>query len=187
MGMQGRTGAISHVRWDGKKFEVKVIGDTLARGICGSGVIDAIAALKESGRMDETGYLEEGEAWIADQVKLTQEDVRKVQLAKSAVCAGMKAMLDWSKTRMEDLSLLQIAGGFGSSIDLKRAADIGLILPLPADRVHVCGNAALAGAAMLLTGEKSIQEAGNLAKAAETVNLAVNPVFQEAYIEGMYF
>ena len=187
MGMQGRTGAISHVRWDGKKFEVKVIGDTLARGICGSGVIDAMAALKESGRMDETGYLEEGEAWIADQVKLTQEDVRKVQLAKSAVCAGMKAMLDWSKTRMEDLSLLQIAGGFGSSIDLKRAADIGLILPLPADRVHVCGNAALAGAAMLLTGEKSIQEAGNLAKAAETVNLAVNPVFQEAYIEGMYF
>ena len=187
MGMQGRTGAISHVRWDGKKFEVKVIGDTLARGICGSGVIDAMAALKESGQMDETGYLEEGEAWIADQVKLTQEDVRKVQLAKSAVCAGMKAMLDWSKTRMEDLSLLQIAGGFGSSIDLKRAADIGLILPLPADRVHVCGNAALAGAAMLLTGEKSIQEAGNLAKAAETVNLAVNPVFQEAYIEGMYF
>lgn len=137
--------------------------------------------------MDETGYLEDGEVWLTERVKLTQEDIRKVQLAKSAICAGMKAMLDWSGTKPEELCELLVAGGFGSSVDLERAADIGLILPLSPSSVRVCGNAALAGAAMLLTGERTIREAKELAQRAETVNLAANPVFQEAYIEGMYF
>lgn len=187
MGMQGRPGAISHVKADGDGFSVQVIGNVPAAGICGSGVIDAVSALKESGRMDETGYLEDGEVWLTERVRLTQEDIRKVQLAKSAICAGMKAMLDWSGTKLEELCELLVAGGFGSSVDLERAADIGLILPLSPSSVRVCGNAALAGAAMLLTGERTIREAKELAQRAETVNLAANPVFQEAYIEGMYF
>ena len=154
MGMQGRPGAISHVEWNGSDFAVQVIGNVPASGICGSGVIDAVNALRESGQMDETGYLEEGEAYLTDRVKLTQEDIRKVQLAKSAVCAGMKAMLDWSDTKTEELSELLVAGGFGSSVNLENAAAIGLILPLAPSSIRVCGNAALTGAAMLLTGEK---------------------------------
>mgnify|MGYP006070305651 FL=1 len=187
MGMQGRPGAISHVEWNGSDFAVQVIGNVPASGICGSGVIDAVNALRESGQMDETGYLEEGEAYLTDRVKLTQEDIRKVQLAKSAVCAGMKAMLDWSDTKTEELSELLVAGGFGSSVNLENAAAIGLILPLAPSSIRVCGNAALTGAAMLLTGEKGTGEACGLVQKAETVNLAANPVFQEAYIEGMYF
>ena len=94
MGMRGEEGAISHVfRIDGQ-MRAEVIGDTVPVGICGSGVIDAASCLLESGQMDETGYLEDGDAVIAGDVKLTQQDIRMVQLAKSAVCAGMDGWME---------------------------------------------------------------------------------------------
>ena len=67
-------------------FQVQVIGNAKPIGICGSGVIDAVSCLLKSERMDETGYLEEEEIILAGNVKLTQEDVRKIQLAKSTFC-----------------------------------------------------------------------------------------------------
>ena len=187
MGMRGEEGAISHVfRIDGQ-MRAEVIGDTVPVGICGSGVIDAASCLLESGQMDETGYLEDGDAVIAGDVKLTQQDIRMVQLAKSAVCAGMKTMLHYAGMKTEDLKELLVAGGVGNYLRLDSAVKIGLILPLPESRITVCGNAALQGACMLLLDETKKGEAERLAACAHTVSLAADPYFQDCYMEGMLF
>lgn len=185
-GMQGEEGAVSHVRLSADGYETDVIGGGAAAGICGSGVVDAVSCLLRNGQMEDTGYLEE-EAVIAKAVKLTQEDIRKVQLAKSAVCAGIRTMLRRAHLETGDLKELLVAGGFGSYIDLDNAMAIGLLPEMDPGKITVCGNAALAGAAGLLLDESALGPAETLAQNAETVNLAADEYFQEAYIEGMFF
>ena len=187
MGMRGEEGAVSHVCLKNGQMHAEVIGNAAPAGICGSGVIDAVRCLLESGQMDETGYLEDGDAVIAGDVKLTQQDIRMVELAKSAVCAGMKTMLHCAGMKTEDLKELLVAGGFGNYLRLDSAVKIGLILPLPENRITVCGNAALQGACLLLQDETLRGEAERLAACAHTVSLAADPYFQECYMEGMLF
>ena len=93
-GMQGRPGAIDHVTWDGGSIRCHVIGGGKASGICGSGVIDALAVLCEREVIDESGYMEEDPFRLTAEVSLTARDVRMVQLAKSAICAGALTLLE---------------------------------------------------------------------------------------------
>lgn len=186
-GMQGEEGAISHVSLSPDGFCAEVIGRKEPAGICGSGVVDAVSCLLQNGQMDDTGYLEEEEPVIAGTVKLTQEDIRKVQLAKSAICAGILTMLHREGMEAGELEELLVAGGFGSYLDLENAMAIGLLPRMDADKIRVCGNAALAGAAKLLLDEDALEPAGTLAANAQTVNLAVDEYFQECYMEGMLF
>ena len=201
MGMQGEEGAISHVQLadeadltDGvmkidetSGFAVQIIGQAEARGICGSGVIDAVRCLLESEVMDETGFLEDDEAVIADSVVMTQEDIRKVQLAKSAICAGMEAMLNKAELEMEELDELLIAGGFGSFLNLDSARYIGLLPRRKPVKTTVCGNAALKGAAELLLNADTVEESRQIAASAQPLNLATDPFFIDCYMEGMLF
>lgn len=189
MGMAGRTGAVAHVRLPqpGGELEAQVIGQTAPEGICGSGVVDAVACLLRSGRLDETGYLEEEEAMIADPVKLTQQDVRMVQLAKSAICAGMKTMLHQAALTETDVGELLVAGGFGSYLDLENAVEVGLLPRVRLERIRVCGNAALAGAVRLLLDEEAVEQIRDIAKKAQVMELATDAFFQDAYIQEMFF
>lgn len=168
-------------------FLVQVIGGGAPRGICGSGVIDAVRCLLESEQMDDTGFLEDEEAVIAGDVLLTQEDIRKVQLAKSAICAGMEAMLNKAGVEMEQLDELLIAGGFGSFLNLESARIIGLLPRSKPAKTTVCGNAALKGAVELLLNADSIEESRQIAACAQAVNLATDPFFIDQYMEGMLF
>ena len=93
MGMAGKTGAVDHVRVQDGALQAHVIGGGAPKGICGSGVIDALACLLELEQLDETGLLEQDPAPVAPPVCLTQKDVRMVQLAKSAICAGLSTLL----------------------------------------------------------------------------------------------
>ena len=93
MGMAGKTGAVDHVRVQDGALQAHVIGGGAPKGICGSGVIDALACLVELEQLDETGLLEQDPAPVAPPVCLTQKDVRMVQLAKSAICAGLSTLL----------------------------------------------------------------------------------------------
>lgn len=93
MGMAGKTGAVDHVRVQDGALQAHVIGGGAPKGICGSGVIDALACLLELEQLDETGLLEQDPAPVAPPVCLTQKDVRMVQLAKSAICAGLRTLL----------------------------------------------------------------------------------------------
>lgn len=188
-GMQGAPGAIDHAWVADGALEVHTIGEAAPAGICGSGVADVLAGLLELGRLDETGLLNEGDdAWpLAPGVAITQGDIRQVQLAKSAVRAGIETLLARASLTPDALAELAIAGGFGSYLSLDSAAAIGLIPPELKPRCRVLGNAALAGAAMLLRSRPLVDESAALADAAVTAELATDPIFMEQYVEQMMF
>lgn len=187
MGMGGEDGAIDHVSLQDGALSAHVIGDGVPKGICGSGVIDALACLLELEQMDETGRLEADPQTILPPVCLTQKDVRMAQLAKSAVFAGMETLLDQQKLAWDDVASLSVAGGFGSYLDLQAAGRIGLLPPKLLSRVRVLGNAALSGAALLLLDRGFWSRGAALASRAQTVDLSANETFKAAYLEGMLF
>ena len=186
-GMQGAPGAVDHVTVENGGVRLHVLGETAPRGICGSGIVDALAAMKELEAMDETGCLDEDEFPLADGVCITQKDVRMVQLAKSAVCAGAKALLHHAGLAAEGVQCLAIAGGFGSYLDLHRAASIGLYPAELEHRAVVLGNAALSGAAMILQNRAFAARTEALANSAHTLDLSTDPVFMDEYVECMEF
>lgn len=138
MGMPAAAGAISHVWLDQRRIRVQVIGDEEACGICGSGLIDALAVILEMGLLDHTGLLKQKQSvsvayrkylgeyagqpcvWLAHKVCVTQEDIRGLQLAKAAFAAGMRILLQDSHTSYEQLDHVILAGGFGSYLKKNR-------------------------------------------------------------------
>ncbi|MFI3169691.1 MAG: ASKHA domain-containing protein [Faecalibacterium sp.] len=189
MGMGGKDGAIDKVtpRAMGG-YDIHVLGEVAPQGICGSGVIDALAAFLAQEEMDETGLLEDDFVLLGDAVQVSQADVRMVQLAKSAICAGMLTLVAGTDNlSAEQVSQLFLAGGFGSYIDLDNAATIGLIPPEYLDKTQVIGNAALSGAVMLLLNHHFYNMANTIAQDAITIDLSTNPRFSEAYMMGMMF
>ena len=188
-GMRGVAGAIDHVSWENGSWKVHVIGDreaSTAEGICGSGVIDGVAGLLESGLLEDTGYLEE-DVCFAGNVGLTAEDIREVQLAKGAIRAGMETLLAEEKIDAAGLEGLYVAGGFGSYMSAKSAERIGLFPKIDLSRIKICGNAALAGAVRILHDRGMEKEATALAERAKTINLGSSAKFQEFYMEYMMF
>lgn len=187
MGMPGKEGAISHVRLEDGELRIEVIGKNEPKGICGSGVIDAVSCLLAQGRLDETGYLEEEEVLLAGTVRINQEDIRKVQLAKSAICAGIKTLLHRAGLEADGLQELLVAGGFGSFLTLSNALRVGLLPQMPEEKITVCGNAALQGAAAILCGGKLAERAKRMAEEARLVDLTADVFFQDCYINEMFF
>ncbi len=187
MGMPGEVGAVDHVTLDGDRLAAHVIGDVTPRGICGSGIVDALACLMLTEQLDESGLLDDDPTDIAPPVSLTQKDIRMVQLAKSAIHAGLCTLVENVKLDWDDIAGLSIAGGFGSYLNLESAAKIGLLVPELLDRTIVIGNAALGGASMLLLDRGLRAESEKLARSSETVDLSSNPVFTNYYTEGMLF
>ena len=187
MGMQGTAGAVDHVSWDGKTLHAHVIGELVPVGICGSGLIDAVASLLECGSLDESGFLENAPITVADPVKLTQNDIRMVQLAKSAVCAGIQTLMDSVGLGSENIASFLVAGGFGNYMDIQNACRIGLIPQSLQDRAQVVGNAALSGACQLLLCKDMCNEAVDIVSMARVVPLDSNPIFAEYYVSGMLF
>lgn len=185
-GMCGTDGAVDHVKWTDGRWKVHVIGEGNAAGICGSGVIDGVAGLLESGLLDETGYLEE-DVFFTGNVGLSVQDIRQVQLAKSALRAGIETLLLQAGIGSEDLDCLYVAGGFGSYMSVESAERIGLLPKIDRQKIRICGNAALAGAERILHHSGYEKEVSALAAGAETINLGGNPAFQNLYIQHMLF
>ena len=187
MGMGGRTGAIDRVWVANEEIQAHVIGEAAPIGLCGSGLVDAVAALLNTEQLDETGFLEDDPAIIAEPVEVTQEDIRAVQLAKSAIHAGMRTLIHTADLSCEEVHTLYIAGGFGSYLDVQNAGKIGLLPEELTNRVTVLGNAALTGAAMLLLCADLRPASEAMARETSIVELATNPVFVSEYMERMMF
>lgn len=194
-GCHGINGAVDHVWVEEKRLNYHAIGEAEAVGICGSGIIDAVAALLENETVDETGRLVQPDleingqmaAKIADTVFVTQKDIRNVQLAKSAICAGIRTLLHMTGVSAPQVKAFYIAGGFGSFIDLKSAAAIGLFPAELIDVARVIGNAAETGAAMLLQDQTLLPDLNNILNGATAIDLSVNSFFMDQYVEGMGF
>ena len=184
-GMTGSPGAIDRVALENGILHARVIGDGTAAGICGCGLIDAAACLLEAGAVDESGYLENDPVFLTDRVLLTGKDIRALQLAKSAVCAGMLTLLRDAGITEKDVSSLLIAGGFGTRLNGENAERIGLIPEGLAARTTALGNAALDGAAALLLDRTLRGKAAALARHAVNTDLSSDRRFSDAFIFGM--
>lgn len=180
-------GAIDRVTVRDGALEVSTIRHQPAAGLCGSGLVDAVAAMLELEWVDETGAMDDDEVALKDSVVLTQADIRAVQLAKAAIAAGIECLLRTAGVKHEQVQKVYLAGGFGSHLNLNNAARIGLLPESLIARTEVIGNAALDGTVMTLLRGESLHELRRIASCASHVDLGGNPVFNEQYVEMMFF
>lgn len=180
-------GAIDRVALANGQLFSRTIDGAPAVGVCGSGLIDAIAAGLTAGLIDETGAMDDDELPLAPGVALLPRDVRAVQLAKAAIAAGMLTLVETAGAQLSDITSLCIAGGFGSHLNVSSATAIGLIPAELANRVCVLGNAALSGAAQALLDRTCIHALERIAAHSRHVALGGNPRFNEHYIDQMLF
>ncbi|MBR7097790.1 MAG: DUF4445 domain-containing protein, partial [Clostridia bacterium] len=185
MGMRGAEGAIDKVTVSNGTLQAHVIGDAEPKGICGSGLVDAVACMLDEEILDESGFLENEPFEIKAPVTLTQKDIRMLQLAKSAICAGLMTLMENDRLTPSDVPILSIAGGFGNYLNMESAARIGLLPKALAEHAKAVGNAALGGAVMLLLNETYRAKAEVLTKNAVTLDLSSNHTFSEFYMSGM--
>ena len=188
-GMSAEAGAIDAVWSENGEFRIHVIGDCKAIGICGSGLIDAVAVMLNEKIIGKSGRFLKGCAELngvkafklSDKVYITAHDIHKVQLAKAAIRAGIETLA--GKTHIDKLI---IAGGFGRSINIENAVKIGLLPDFCAEKIRQVGNAAALGAALLLEpdNETILDE---LAEKCTYVDLSSSDEFSENYIKNLNF
>ncbi len=189
MGMRAATGAISQVTVEDSHLACHVLGNAAPQGLCGSGLVDAVAAGLDLEVIEPSGRFANGrKEWaLAEPVVLTQSDIRELQLAKGAIAAGFRILLDRLGASIGDLKKLYLAGAFGNYISRTSARRIGLI-DLPIEQVTPAGNTALLGAKLALfsmDGEDGSY--AGLRKKIEHVALKSDAKFQEAFVDGLAF
>lgn len=214
MGMPASRGAVDKVWLEGRRIKYSVIGNDRPVGLCGSGLIDALAILLKAGIIDENGTILSGQelpilfrsyvfeleaedaaqstetslaVHIAPGVYITQEDIRKLQLAKGAIAAGIDILFKEYGCKPCDLDILTFAGGFGNYIDKASAAAIGLFPPELLDRAKEVGNAAGNGAVSAALSQEAWESALDISGKMRYIELASYPRFDEIYVEHMNF
>lgn len=184
MGMRAAKGAISSVTLNGGSLACEVIGGGPARGICGSGLVDAVATGLELGAIQPNGRLTGVSLQLSGEVRITQQDIRELQLAKGAIAAGLRIVAETWGVRCDQLDSIYLAGAFGNYVSLESARRIGLLPVLPA-RVLACGNTALRGAKMALFGQSL--HLSEICSKIEHLPLNEHPDFQDLFIEHLAF
>ena len=199
MGMIAAPGAIDHVMWnDGNgSVEFTVISEDVPKGICGSGLLDALAVLLDIGAVDETGRLQDAdkfyltkyarESEIDEGIYITAGDIRKLQLAKAAIAGGIQVLLHFAGISADKVKTLALAGGFGSFMDMKSAARIGLfpkeLLPV----ARAVGNTSGEGAVRVLISEQAEKQLGRIRENCEYLELSSMTFFNDKFVEQMMF
>ena len=216
-GMIARAGAIESVQMSESDLHYEVIGNIKVRGLCGSGLVDLVSVLLHHGAIDAEGLLgpdgisEPGdllrsrilwqekkqahdfvvvwpeESYSEERVLLTQKDVRELQLAKSAVGAGVEILMAEMGVAPEDLDMIYLAGALGNYVNPYSAMRIGLIPTVDVEKVVSLGNAASAGAKMALMSKRNWQKATQIVEQIDHVELSIHPQFYDRFIEAMNF
>ena len=186
-GMRGTEGAIDKVWLENGKLSWHVIGEGEPKGICGSGLLDATACLLRLGKLDETGRMEEQTVSFTEQVYLNQRDIRELQLAKAAICAGIRLLCSHSGIKVDEIDTLLIAGAFGNYMNPASACAIGLLPPELENRILSIGNAAGEGAKMAVLNQEEFKRSSRLSEETRFVELALERNFQDVYVEELLF
>jgi len=212
-GMRASKGAIESVYFTDEGVYCNVIGNVTAKGLCGSGMIDAMAELLKYKIIDDTGrfrnYKElkkelspvlldsviEDNKRIkflvyknsAHNIFITQQDIREFQLAKAAICAGIKLLVNELGITVEDIDEVLLAGTFGNYIDKSNAQKVGLIPSVSLEKVKYVGNAACDGARLALVSQKVRNEMEENIKTIEHINLISQKDFQKTFVGAMNF
>ena len=210
-GMRGVSGAIDRVEFSENGFRCHVIDELPPKGICGSGLVDAVAAMRTAGLITENGRLlsKEQAPQIyysrlvirenygqfvlspkgrggAEEVVITQKDIRELQLAKGAMMAGIRILMDILGLKEEDIREVYLAGAFGNYLRADSATAIGLLPVFKNARITQVGNAAGTGAKMTLLSTRALNQAARIARQIKYVDLAKVPDFQQQFMKGMF-
>ena len=205
-GMRATVGAIEGVQL-GERVALQVIGgDVPAEGICGSGLVDAVAQLLLAGLLDHSGRLRtpadvpdhplrdrlievDGVRafLLADGVYLTQRDIRELQFAKGSIATGIKVLMDILGVRWEDLDEVLLGGSFGSYLNPESAKVIGLVPPVDVEKIIAVGNSAGEGAKIALLSYRERQVAFELPSRIEYVELSGRSDFNDSFISVLGF
>ena len=172
--------------WNGTGSSVELSVSGAPIGICGSGVLDIAAQLVLHGFIDESGYLEE-DAVIAPGITFTQKDVRELQLAKSAVRAGIEVLLSDFGASYDDIDKVYLAGGFGHTLNLESAVILGILPEAWRHKVKAIGNSSLAGCVRVLTDAAALDSIVDFTSKAKEINLSAHPRFNDLFMEHMMF
>lgn len=213
-GMRAANGAIERVRI-ASDVEVTVIGGEPPAGICGSGLVDAVSGMLRTGIVEYSGRLVDkpsqlqslppslrrrlrtkgGQkefvlAWGCDSVNgediaVTQKDIRELQLAKGAIAAGIRVLLQKLEIQAQEIDGIFLAGAFGNYIGIEAARGIGLLPAVPVEKIKTIGNAAGKGAQMALLSTEERKRARLLAQKAIHIELSAEPLFQEEFIRSL--
>ncbi len=213
-GMIARTGAIEGVTFDSCDLNYRTIGNTKPKGLCGSGLVDLVALLLHCGIIDEEGLIRppldhcdsnlrsriverdgvfdfqiasEEESMDGTPIYLTQRDVRELQLAKGAVAAGVKILMEDLRIGIKDVGQLCLAGALGNYLNPFSAMRIGLIPKVDPGIITPLGNAASAGASMVLLSKDCWERADELSDFIEHVELSSRSDFNDYFVEQLDF
>lgn len=216
-GMRAAKGAVDMVSLNGRfpmqDIVCRVIGGGKPAGICGSGLVDAVALLYKIGVLDQTGYMRSGkeakEAGVPERIArriervdgaarflltdqtnpvyLHSADVRQIQLSVSAIRSGIELLLEKAGIQAKDLDEVYLAGAFGCYISIESGKAIGLFPEVPVEKIVQAGNLAGTGAAMALLSEETLQSLTEERESFVHVELAQENAFRERFLEHMNF
>jgi uncharacterized 2Fe-2S/4Fe-4S cluster protein (DUF4445 family) len=205
-GMRAAEGAIERVRIEAGRVHYQTIGGAPAVGICGSGILDAVAELLRAGVINPRGNLDPTQPHVRGtgrsaefvlapleqsgarrDIALSRRDINEILLAKAAIQSGLQVLLQSAGIAPAQVERVIVAGAFGSYLDLASAVEIGMFPDLPLERFEQVGNAAGAGARRLLLSDDARRQAAAFARRAEYVELTTYPGFQDIYLRALKF
>ena len=196
-GMRAAEGAIEGVKIHDGELELQVIGDTDPVGICGSGLVDCVAEMVQAGLLDHSGRFtddprmtkigEERVFMLADDVYLSQRDVRELQFAKASIATGWNILLREMGLTPDDISQVLLAGSFGAYLSPASAVRIGLVPPLALPRIVSAGNVASEGAKMAALSVRERAEARSIVHEVEYVELSGRDDFNDMFVDQLAF
>jgi uncharacterized 2Fe-2S/4Fe-4S cluster protein (DUF4445 family) len=196
-GMGGVAGAISAVEIAANvahnvtpnDLAITTIGNAPPAGVCGSGLVDAVAIMLRQGIIDKTGFMAgaDKEFCLAPGVSITDRDIRQFQLAKSAIFSGIRILCKNSGLHAADIRNVFIAGGFGFYINKYNAAAAGIFPAALLDAISICGNVSLQGAQECLTAPDFLSRCKQIIAQCSVVDLAADPSFTDEFADNMLF
>ncbi len=205
-GMRASAGAIERVQIIEGQVRTYTIEDQPAVGICGSGILDAVAVMLEAGVIKGNGNLHKAHPFVRGSgrdahfllvpaaesghekdIRVTGSDVHEIQLAKGAIRAGTDILLNEAGLQAQDLDEIIVAGAFGTYLKLESAIRIGMLPDLPETKFRQVGNAAGAGAKLLLVSKEKRQETERILQKMRYIELTTYGGFQEQFYSSMIF
>lgn len=204
-GMRAAPGAVEAVRIEGDRVRWRTVEDRPPVGVCGSGIVDAVAELHRAGLLTDRGALAgehpalrrgrlgpefllapAPETGTGRELAIVRRDIHEVQLAKAAIRSGVESLLAATGIGMDQVDELVIAGAFGSYLDIRSTLRIGMFPPLARERVRQVGNAAGLGARQLLVSARKREAAVELAQRARHLELSADPAFRQRYLDALW-
>jgi len=205
-GMRASAGAIERVQIRDGKLRIHTIGGLPPVGICGSGILDAVAQMLSAGILDHRGVMRLDSPFVrrdnghqefllagADgtgngrDLVVSREDIKEIQLAKGAIRAGVEVLLSEAGLKSDDIQQVIVAGAFGTYLELESAVRVGMFPALPLDRFRQVGNAAGMGARQMLLSAAQRRLAANLADRVEYIELTTHASFTKEFVKALVF